>query len=868
MLLSVARRSGLIVATGGRGNQPHFEFIHQEFRSFLAGVAIAGLADPSETIDQLKWRRLAEGALAAAAATDPERIPGRVLRCLTANSSDVFRMDFRLAAICLGGLSDLSGYEHMLKPVVDAVFAGAAEWWSRARFAPVMGMLRTEYTRGLLLDRLANDDPYERWAAVETLRYFADPSVVPALMERLSVESWSAIRDSIIRTIGRLREPSAIAALIQYYNENRDSDRFDETGAIGESLGRLGASAELYQLMDSDGANSSVIDLLIGAVPFVDEQLTRAIRKTFAQKGIAISAAGEVERYLRDLYDDRCTSDDQINAINGLAEIETDDVVKAVLHTLAFNREPAVRDRAAQVLAQFHDHSVFASAVHHIVDAMTSGGDDGSAATFAFLSIWNSPAQAQLAELFEPEENPLGVEGDEPQARAASAVLTALFGQLDVATVIELLDVPDQLAREAAVGAVGRFNIAEASQAVQNLATTATDTRIRAKCLSALARLRSPAALAIMTQSLHALDPFERMAAAEALVELGDRAASDMLVDRSQIETSPHVIVTLLGALTELWSDHPVPEAVQCAIIRQLGSTEEYIRVVAAIMIGDLRIAAAAPMLGRLMEYDPSADARDNHAATYGRVASVDALLSLADGLAAPGQHTESISAIASAIASRDAAVADALRSRVEAMGGVTLASSRAAIVRVGNHTSSFIAGDQGDPTDRASLLAAICSDDPAIRWDAVDELGEHWEEDGTLGQLALAMLDENVFVADRAAEIVSDLARDYQLNWLDEASDALVSSPENLSRLIDLLGDGGKRADAARWLLALPEFVGPLIDAFANGEMAVRPPLWDLAERYELRLLSDRRAVLSSGEIVACDDLAAILRSQPGDLV
>jgi hypothetical protein len=214
LLLGFARRTGLLVP-GPAGDD--LWFLHQAFRAHLAGEALVAAGDPIAAVDRLALRRNGDDTLAAAAALEPERMPALILDRLAACREDLFRMNRRSAAVCLEGLTDLRPLEEQLRPVADAVLEGAREWWSRHRFAPAIGYLRTDYMRTRLRESLSDDDPYLRWAAVEGLRHMGEPEAVRLLVDRLPGEPWQAVQRAIVIALGRLRDPAAVGPLWAHY---------------------------------------------------------------------------------------------------------------------------------------------------------------------------------------------------------------------------------------------------------------------------------------------------------------------------------------------------------------------------------------------------------------------------------------------------------------------------------------------------------------------------------------------------------------------------------------------------------------------------------------------------------------------------
>jgi hypothetical protein len=214
------------------------------------------------------------------------------------------------------------------------------------------------------------------------------------------------------------------------------------------------------------------------------------------------------------------------------------------------------------------------------------------------------------------------------------------------------------------------------------------------------------------------------------------------------------------------------------------------------------------------------------------------------------------MSALASALMYRSRDVVDGLVARIAEAGGHTVVTERAAVVKYRIHTHTLIFSS--DPRDVATLLDALSSLDAGDRWNAVDELEDRWHEPGVLGRIAVAMLDPDICVADRAAGIIDDLADTYEPAAMDEESRVLLGHPDNLTSLIELLEPDSEQV---YWLLSHVEFMPALLRAEVSGAHAVRPVLWNLADHHGVRLFPDGTAVLATGQEVRWDDLPGALR-------
>jgi hypothetical protein len=272
---------------------------------------------------------------------------------------------------------------------------------------------------------------------------------------------------------------------------------------------------------------------------------------------------------------------------------------------------------------------------------------------------------------------------------------------------------------------------------------------------------------------------------------------------------------------------------------------------------GRAGLTETSARLLELMLSDPDEDVRNSAAESYGRVAEPDALLGLITELAASEPTSEQMSTLASALSCRLRAVVDQLVERITETGGHTIVTDRAVVVKYPAFTHNLLLSSE--PRDMAALLEGLSSSDAGERWNALDALADWWREPGVLGRIAVAGLDPNACVAGRSAEILRDLASTYEPDAMDAESRAVLARPGNFASLIDLL-ESPDSPHHVRWLLTHVEFIPQLLHAAVSGRDAVRPVLWNLADRHGLRLFADGSAVLSTGRLVRWEDLPGAL--------
>jgi HEAT repeat protein len=861
LLLGFARRTGLLVPAPAGDD---LRFLHQAFRAHLAGEALVAADDPAPAVDRLALRKNGDDTLAAAAALEPERMAALILDRLAACREDLFRMNSRSAAVCLEGLTDLRPLDERLRPVADAVLEGAREVWSRDWFAPAIGYLRTDYMRTRLRDSLADDDGDLRWAAVEGLRHMGEPEAVRPLVDRLPDEPWPGVQTAIVVALGRLRDPAAVGPLWAHYERlcragvRRGASI--ELRAIGESLGRLDAEPQIRSLIDRLGDDEEgALEVLMGARPFVPPHLSDEITRSLTAARVILTDPEDVLRYLATADDPAATTAGQLEAIDGLGAVGTGEAADAILRIMLTATTDEVRERAGAALRDLEGETGFADVVQHLANVFWSP-DPASRheGALAFLLLWTSPAQDALAAMTFPEpgqqDEELAQDADS-RVRATVAIMACLAGWSPLELLAELAGDQDALVRETAVAALGWLPGDDGTDPVVRRAVRDTEYRVRIAALRALGRLAPAGAADVVGMVLDSDQADERAEAAAALRAVGDGAAMAPILRRLRAEEDPTVRWALVDAAIELSRPDPVPSDVAKAIGTELkGDTAA--RAFGARAAGRAGLVETSAQLRELMRSDPDDAVRGEAARSYGRVAAPDALLRLVDELTAGEPPRERLSALADALSYRSRDVVDGLVARIAEAGGHTIVTERATVVKYRIHTHTLMSSS--DPRGVATLLEALSSPDAGDRWNAVDELEDRWHEPGVLGRIAVAMLDPDICVADRAAGIIDDLADTYEPAAMDEESRALLGHPDTLTSLIELLEPD---SEPVYWLLMHVEFMPALLRAEVGGAHAVRPLLWYLADHHGVRLFPDGTAVLATGREVRWDDLPGALR-------
>lgn len=748
-----------------------------------------------------------------------------------------------------------------MRPVADAVLAGAAEWWSRDRFAPVIGSLRTAYMRNRLREAADAEDPYLRWAVVEGFRHLTETSAVPLMINRLAIEQWPAIQRALVTTLGRLRDPAAIEPLWAFYERRSQLiDTYTDFYAIGESLGRLGAETLLRTLFDRVDEEPSALDVLNGARPFVPALLRDEIADVLRSR-VVLTASFDVERYLEIAKDPAAFGEEeQLDAVRGLGTVGTAGTASGLLDLMIRAESADVIDAAARALRDVEGEVSFADVVDHLYTEYRMA-EPRAVAAYAILLLWTSSAQDALMNLSFPEPDRLNEElarDTDVDVRATAVLLSCLGGSVPEGPLLDLAKEEDQLVREAAVGALGHAEITDTVPLLVQLARTDPALRVRLAALRALGLIAPPAKIVSdLGEALNADDPKERRVAAEVLGELGEEAAAPLsarLAREDVIDVRRALIVAAVGV-----SNPPPPEIVTALLEGLDGDARS--RDFAAGMIGHAGITEAAARLHTLMTTDPDETVRSSAAESYGRVASLPMLLALAAACGQGAVPDPILGALSMALSSRPPEFAAQLVARIRETGGMALVTGRATIVRYA--TSTYITRTSTKPREVDALFVSLTDPDPAARWDAVDELADRWSAaEGVIGRLGVAMLDEDELVADLAKDRVDDIADWYRPDVVDPVSLRILAQPAVFAGLIDLLDSPSSAAPA--WLLKHPEFLPMLLPVAVGGRAEVRQVLWDLADRYGLRLFPDGRALLADGRGVSWDELPGVMGSLP----
>ena len=889
-LLAFARRTGLIVEPAGLGAD--VQFLHQVFREHLAGEALAGLADPADSIAALLDRADGDDPLAAAAALDSPRIAELILD-RTEHGPTTCSGSTGSRVCDASGVPDPTQLAGRLRELTDEVLAGAREWWSRDQFVPAFGTLRTPYALQTLLSAVADDDAYLRWAAVEGLGRMGGREAVDVLAQRLTDESWPAIQRCIVTALGRLHAVDAVATVLDFYARSaRDSGRWVDHHSIGEFLGRVGAVTQLRELTLRLADEPELSQVLVAALPFVTADVEEEVLAACTANRVVSDNLAVINRYLDELdaaadaaaaaaaaaaagdsdaddgaggagdagVDAARLAQLQEDAIASMGLVGTREAIDKILTVMLLTDDDDVREFAAVELRDLDGEVDFSVVVEVVYDMATSDDPDERATGAAeFVVLYGSAAAHRLRryrfgapaggwdEMLQDPDN---------WNRAAAVIMAAVSEDLPADAVLELLDDDEPIIRSAAIRAAATLGLADAAARIGSLAVNDPQRMVRMTALRTLPELPGQQGFDDLRSALTGPEPSERIAAAEALARLDDPRVRSTLMTQFDQEPDEGVRWELVAALVQ--DGGAMDPTLAQAIMAGLEDPRPARRADAVGLAGGSGLRQAAGILRTMTVEDPAERVRDRARSAFARVADLAELRDVVAAVPGEESRTMNLGILAHALLAHPADAVDELTAALTD-GGIEwmVVPGISAMVRYDKETYEYVEDQGGDDADPESGLT---DGEPATRWAALDRLSRRWSEDAALGTLSLAMLDPEPAIARKAAGDLDSLADDYTLESLDKVSTQLLRDSDRLSELIALLDRDDEFGRAAGWVLSLPVFLPDLLAALQAGQTAVRRVLWQVAHRHGLRLYLDGTAKLPSGRSVTWAELPALL--------
>lgn len=897
-LTRLAHWSGLIVPAPGSDDD--LQFLHLAFQEFLAAEALVRSTDLAAAVDRVKHQSDCEESLRMACAilngTNGDDQLRVILERLLADS-DIFRLNWHLAARCLSEVSDADRrLGSVVARLARTLLEGASEWWARDAYARAIGEVRTPSTREILVSALDDQDRQVRWAAAEGLAAMADPASVDVILDAITDESWSPVRASLVSALGRIADPRALSTLGALAETPTDS-RMQH--AIGVALGRLDAIETLEGLLDCD---DDVIDnVVVYSLPYLREESAERLRSRLARLGVTVrfapdnpfASAGpslaEVDALLAS-----SNVDDRLAAVKAL-EVRADWAALLRLIDLLLEEDVSLSSAAARALTEMgDDHVALVEAVRLLIRTMLDpGSEERDAAAAALVELWLSEdaraavdesARSVFDELLDVSDlDALAalIDADDAAGRAAAcwvlayfseapgeALLRAVGDETDVvrwiaawsvgrrrdSSVIPVLlqRLGDEVVVEicaAIVTSLGMLRASYAAPALVELLGSEED-GIRLAAADALGLLEDPTVAQDLIASLEDATAEVRCAAVEALDRLRAVEAGAALVTRLEQDDDPSVVIATIVALADL--DH---QDATSALVRRLDDDVEGIRIAALEALGRIGGAAVGSRLIEQLERETSRGGITEAAVAIGKVAEASLVLAVAEHLVG-GNELSPLASLTQGVAQRgDPHLVTALIDLLRARDVTAIVARHAVEVQRGDETNSHIV----TPPDDVDAESPNWID----RWEAV-MVWSSIADESAVRALAARLRDDEPRVVRAAASSLESAYHEGPL--ADLVWDAIgVETQEALAdgtfdeMVTRLLAEAGP---SEHWVLARLELLCKLLAAYLGGRQELRPVLWEIGERYGLRMLDDGRVITAAGEVLACDDAVARLTS------
>jgi HEAT repeat protein len=631
----------------------------------LAADRLAMLGDPKAVpplIEALTTAKEAPVRASAAAALGTLKDRRAVDALMTASNSP--DRDVRLAAVTsLGLIADHTSSEALLVAAKDAD--------QSVRNAALVSLAAL----GISVERLSADITHPNWqtraAAIAMLARLGDAKSLPLLVGALK-DNDSRVRVEAARTIGLMGEPRAMDALVAAVGDTSADVRVEATVALGR-LKDARAIAPLTSLLNDRDARVS----LAAAESLARMQDARAIR-------VLVTSLADGDWQVR------------ARAAQVLARVSADAPIEEATAQLAkavTDKDPVVRYYAAEALT-----GIGAKAVMPLIETLRTPRDQDRERAARVLWRIGKPAVEPLIAFIQdrslkPEmravaAHALGVIGD---ARATKPLLQLLrderyfvreqaafaLGQMGngaVEAILEMANASQPATREAAIEALGRFDLPQALARI-NEATTDANASVRTAAVKALGQtgseravaplmallrdessaMRAQAATSLaklgdvalpsLTGALKDNRPLVRQLAAEALGDIGSKQAVQPLLDLVASDSSgaraeavealgkigdPSAIPAILGATrtgsmavrkrgVAALARFRDPRAVD-ALVASLNDRDEEVRQSAASGLAEVGDARVISPLEKVADADPSSDVRAAAATAIQRI--------------------------------------------------------------------------------------------------------------------------------------------------------------------------------------------------------------------------------------------------------
>ncbi len=535
----------------------------------------------------------------------------------------------------------------------------------RKEAAQALGQFEPDLVVGSLIEGLASEPVSDvRIAIIQSLSHLGDVRAVPALLKQLETDSDS--RSAIIRALGVLSEADAIPPLMALLEGGGPALR----GQVLEAIYRI------------------VVEPAQRRNAFLRTARLRPLIQTAALQRELLSGIGPNNVYAAHVLGWLARPDvipDLIECLNSTDSLLRDAALESLLRfnlvaapklIEALERpEPAIRERAADLLGMIGDPSAAAPLFRHLNDEPVAvrvsvlralAGLGGESAYAGLLLALNEPSLAETAVtligaytddalvddfkrylqsvLYQSRADEvikwsaaraLSMLGDEmaasillnairqsdPRLRVAAAnALSLVRGRRAVNVLIEATGDRDWLVRQKAIEALSNISDSRTITALMPLATDA-DWRVRLVLVSALGRIRDSRVYGPLRKLAGDADQWVRRAVMAACARLDDPRARDMLL----IGVSDRVGTVRAAAYLALSTQPDV--ALRSVFRAGLVDAETLVRLHA--MRALITLGAVSPediALLRPLAHDPSTEVRAGLAEALGELAADEAV--------------------------------------------------------------------------------------------------------------------------------------------------------------------------------------------------------------------------------------------------
>ena len=136
----------------------------------------------------------------------------------------------------------------ILRPIINVATREGAHDAARSFCLGVLAAIQVPGARQILLNALRAQSPEVRAAAAQGLWHLRDPTTVASLIEVLLNDSSYEVKSSVTSTLGWIKSPEAVPALMFYFEKGDKRAKVDAMwalGAIGDPRSLLLARAAL-----------------------------------------------------------------------------------------------------------------------------------------------------------------------------------------------------------------------------------------------------------------------------------------------------------------------------------------------------------------------------------------------------------------------------------------------------------------------------------------------------------------------------------------------------------------------------------------------------------------------------------------------